>query len=44
MHWFRRLLIRRRLARLMKPNPEYRARRLAQFGPERRERYWRNVL
>lgn len=33
----------RRLKKLMRPDPEYRERRLAQFSPERRERYWRNV-
>jgi len=39
----RRILIRRRLAKSLKPDPAYRARRLAQFSPERRERYERNV-
>lgn len=28
---------------VLRPDPEYRERRLAQFSPERRERYWRNV-
>ena len=27
----------------LRPDPEYRERRLAQFTPERRARYWRNV-
>lgn len=39
----RRYLALRRLKRSMKPDPSYRERRLAQFSPERRERYWRNV-
>jgi hypothetical protein len=39
----RRWLARRRLEKLLKPNPEYREHRLAQFSPERRERYWKNV-
>lgn len=39
----RRALIRRRLNRLMKPDPAYRTRRLAQFTPERRLRYLSNV-
>lgn len=38
-HW----LACRRLKRMMKPNPAYRQHRLAQFGPERRERYFANV-
>lgn len=41
--WLRKWAIRRRLARTMRPDPDYRERRLAQFTPERRERYWRNV-
>lgn len=40
---FRKLLVRRKLAKTMKPRPEYRERRLAQFSPERRERYFENV-
>ena len=39
----RRYLALRRLKRSMKPNPQYRERRLAQFSPERQARYWRNV-
>jgi hypothetical protein len=39
----RQWIARRRLAKLLRPNPEYRNRRLAQFNPERRERYWKNV-
>lgn len=41
--YFRRLMARRRLDRSLRPDPEYRERRLAQFTPERRARYWRNV-
>lgn len=37
-------LARRKLAKLVRPDPDYRERRLAQFTPARRERYWRNVL
>lgn len=40
---FKRWLAVRRLQQTMKPDPQYRANRLAQFSPERRERYWRNV-
>lgn len=43
MNIIKRALIRRRLEKTMKPDPEYRAKRLAQFSPERRERYERNV-
>lgn len=43
MGWLHRLIIRRRLARTMRPDPEYRERRLAQFATERRARYFRNV-
>lgn len=43
MNLIRKLLVRRRLAKMLKPDPAYRARRLAQFTPERRERYERNV-
>ena len=43
MNPLKRLLARRRLAKSLKPDPAYRARRLAQFSPERRARYWRNV-
>jgi hypothetical protein len=39
----RKWLIRRRLARTMRPDPDYRARRLAQFSTDRRARYFRNV-
>jgi hypothetical protein len=39
----KRILARRRLARSLRPDPDYRERRLAQFTPERRERYFRNV-
>ena len=43
MNPLRRILIRRRIAKSLKPDPAYRERRLAQFSPERRERYQRNV-
>ena len=36
-------LAKRKLQKSLRPDPEYRERRLAQFTPERRERYWRNV-
>jgi hypothetical protein len=37
------LLARRALARSLRPNPTYRQNMLAQFSPERRARYERNV-
>lgn len=40
---FKQWLIRRRLKATMRPDPDYREKRLAQFTAERRERYWRNV-
>lgn len=43
MNPLKRLIARRRLARSLKPDPGYRDRRLAQFTPERRARYERNV-
>lgn len=39
----KRWLARRALQRIMRPDPDSRTRRLAQFTPERRARYWRNV-
>lgn len=39
----RKFLIRRRLKATMRPDPQYRDNRLAQFSPERRRRYERNV-
>jgi hypothetical protein len=39
----RRLITLYRLKRTMKPDPDYRDRRLRQFSPERRERYFENV-
>lgn len=33
----------KRLEQTLRPDPDYRTRRLAQFTPERRERYWSNV-
>jgi hypothetical protein len=43
MNALRRLIAQLRLKRSLRPDPAYRDRRLAQFGPERRARYWRNV-
>lgn len=40
---FKQWLIRRKLKASLRPDPEYREKRLAQFTAERRERYWRNV-
>lgn len=39
----KRYLARKRLERIMRPDPESRERRLAQWSPERQARYWRNV-
>ena len=39
----KRYLINRRLKATMKPDPEYRERRLAQFSKERQMRYHLNV-
>jgi hypothetical protein len=39
----RQWIARRRLEKLLRPDPEYRNRRLAQFDAARRERYWKNV-
>ena len=33
----------KRLKETMRPDPQYRARKLAQMTTERRERYWHNV-
>jgi hypothetical protein len=41
---FKQWLAVRRLRKMMRPDPDYRQRRLAQFTPERREKYWRNVI
>lgn len=38
-----KFLANRRLAKTLRPDPEYRARRLAQFDSARRERYARNI-
>ena len=43
MDMLKRWLARRALNRIMRPDPEYRSKRLAQFSKERQERYWRNV-
>lgn len=43
MKTLRQYLACRRLKATMRPDPEYRARKLAQMTTERRERYWRNV-
>jgi hypothetical protein len=37
------MLIRRRLAKSLKPNPGLRKRRMAQMSPQRRARYQRNI-
>lgn len=39
----RKAMVRRRLAATLKPDPAYRAKRLAQFDAARKERYFRNV-
>lgn len=39
----KRWLARRRLERIMRPDPESRERRLAQWPQDRRARYWRNI-
>lgn len=36
-------LANRKLAKSLKPNPDYRRRRIAQMSPERRARYERNM-
>lgn len=43
MGMLKRYLINRRLKATMKPDPEYRERRLAQFNKERQMRYWLNA-
>lgn len=43
MRWLTRFMARRRLERSLKPDPQYRQRRLAQFSPERRQRYFDNI-
>lgn len=40
---FKQWLAVKRLQKMMRPDPQYRERRLAQFSSERRERYWKNV-
>ena len=44
LNLFKRKLACRKLRKLMRPDPDYRERRLAQFTAERRARYWENVL
>lgn len=39
----RKARVNRALEATLRPDPAYRDRRLAQFSPERRERYQRNV-
>lgn len=39
----RQYLTRRRLAKSLRPDPAYRERRLAQFSPERKWRYYANA-
>ena len=41
--YIRRRLAVKRLRASMRPDPDYRERRLAQLSRERRERYWQNV-
>ena len=43
MNPIRRYIINKRLKASMRPDPEYRDRRLAQFSGERRERALRNI-
>ena len=43
MNWLRKMIVNRRLRKTMRPDPEFRRRRLAQFSKDRRERYFRNV-
>lgn len=43
IRFIRKWAVRRKLAKTMKPAPQYRERRLAQFSDERKARYWRNV-
>ena len=43
MNCIRRFFARRALERTMRPDPDLRTRRLAQFTAERRARYWANV-
>ena len=47
MRWLTRLIERRKakdaLSASLKPNPDYRRRRLAHLPPERVRRYWENV-
>ncbi len=42
MNLFARLF-RRKVKIPLRPDPDFRTRRLAQFTPERRERYWENI-
>lgn len=43
LSFYRKWAVNKRLQKTMRPDPDYRERRLAQFTPERRERYWSNV-
>lgn len=43
IRFIRKWAVRRKLAKTMKPDPQYRERRLAQFDEARKARYWRNV-
>lgn len=43
LSWIKKALAVRKLRASLKPDPEYRKRRLAQFSRERVARYWRNV-
>ena len=43
LNFYRKWAVNKRLQQTMRPDPDYRERRLAQFTPERRERYLQNV-
>lgn len=44
MNWLRRVIVNRRLEKSLRPDPQYRKRRLAQFPPDRVEKYRLNVV
>jgi len=43
IRWLKRRRAAKALAKTLRPDPDYRARRLAQFDSARKARYWRNV-
>lgn len=43
LNFCKRWLAVRRLKKTLRPDPQYRERRLSQYSKERQERYWRNV-